>query len=218
MTSNAQTWSVADDRLRQSGVTPAQVQAIWLKEARASPRGDFASHATELARDLATIVRVAAERYPNLQQVFLSPRTYAGYATTSLNPEPYAYESGFAVRRVVADSIAHPETRPWVGWGPYLWTDGTKGRVDGFVWTCDDVVQDGTHPSTSGRMKVVKLMQSFFDDSRFTPRYRSAEAQPAPTPSIEPAPVEDVPDFPALQLGLALLAIAAGITWFALRR
>lgn len=224
MAPSAQTWSVVDDRLRQNGVTAAQVQAIWLKEALAGPRGDFASSAAELARDLATIVRTAADRYPHLQHVFLSPRTYAGYATTSLNPEPYAYESGFAVRRVVADSIAHPETRPWVGWGPYLWTDGGNGRSDGVVWTCDDVVQDGTHPSRTGQQKVAMLLQSFFDDSRFTSWYRPTAAQPAPTPSraaassSEPAPIKDVPDFPALPIGLALLAVAAGITWFALRR
>lgn len=55
-----------------------------------------------------------------------------------------------------------------MGWGPYLWTDGTRGRSDGLAWTCDDTAQDGTHPSISGQRKVAAMLQRFFDESRFT--------------------------------------------------
>jgi len=51
---------------------------------------------------------------------------------------------------------------PWLAWGPYLWTDGTKGRSDGFTWTCDDVREDGTHPSPNGRQKVAARLLVFF--------------------------------------------------------
>lgn len=177
---NAPAWSVAEQRLRAAGVTAAQVQAIWLKQAIAQPRGDFATSSGELERSLSIIVANAAARYPNLAQVFLSPRTYAGYATTTLNPEPYAYESAWAVKRLVESSVREPSARPWLGWGPYLWTDGTKGRADGFTWSCTDVAADGTHPSQSGQAKVAQLLQTFFNGSEFTSWYRGG---PAPVPA-----------------------------------
>lgn len=188
---DATTWRVADQRLGASGVTPAQVEAIWLKQAVAQPHGDFPTSSRELTDLLDAIVRIAAQRYPQLRQVFLSPRTYAGYATTSLNPEPYAYESGFADRALVMRSVAAPDTRPWIGWGPYLWTDGTRGRSDGLVWTCSDVqASDGTHPSDSGRQKVARMLQAFFDTSPFTSWYRSAAsaASPIATAALRPTP------------------------------
>jgi hypothetical protein len=55
---------------------------------------------------------------------------------------------------------------PWLGWGPYLWTNGERGRKDGLTWTCTDVGPDGTHPSPSGRTKVADLLWTFFSTNR----------------------------------------------------
>ena len=159
---SARYWQVVDQRLAQAGVTVKQVQIAWLKEAIARPTEQFPADATRLQADLRATVAVMRERFPNLRLVYLSSRTYAGYATTRLNPEPYAYQSGFAVKWLVQQRIDNKLTRrPWLGWGPYLWTDGTKGRSDGLVWTCSDVVADGTHPSPSGRQKVAQLLLRF---------------------------------------------------------
>lgn len=166
-------WSVVEQRLAAAKVTDAQVQVIWLKQAQAGPTTDFAGYTASLASQLRTIIENAAKRFPNLKQVFLSPRTYAGYATTNLNPEPYAYWSGFADKLVVADSVSRPDASPWVGWGPYLWTDGERGRADRLTWACTDAREnDGTHPSDSGRAKVAQQLQLFFDTSQFTAWYR----------------------------------------------
>jgi hypothetical protein len=52
---------------------------------------------------------------------------------------------------------------PWIGWGPYLWTDGEKGRADGLTWSCPaDVRDDGTHPSPAGSAKVARMLLRFF--------------------------------------------------------
>jgi hypothetical protein len=162
---SANFWQVLDRRLAAAGVSAAQVQAVWLKEALARPTEAFPADAKHLQADLHAIVTLMGSRFPNLRLVYVSSRTYGGYATTALNPEPYAYQSGFAVKWLVQERIGGKalKRRPWVGWGPYLWTNGTKGRSDGLAWTCGDVrASDGTHPSPSGRQKVAQLLLKFF--------------------------------------------------------
>jgi hypothetical protein len=159
---NAPYWTVVDQRLAAAQVTRKQVRAVWLKQAIAGENRAFPADALGLQDALQAIVDILHHRFPNLELVYLSSRTYAGYASTSLNPEPYAYESSFAVKWTIQARIEGPETRPWLGWGPYLWTDGLRGRSDGLVWWCSDTQSDGTHPSESGRGKVAKLLLHFF--------------------------------------------------------
>jgi hypothetical protein len=177
---------VREQRLAARGLAEAQVQIIWLKVANANPTRslpDANADAVTLVRQMGDIVRAARTRYPNLQQVFVSSRIYAGYATTTLNPEPYAYESGFAVKWLIAAQIEqsrqgrivderagdlHPDRAPWLAWGPYLWADGANPRPDGLVWERADLANDGTHPSQSGQRKVGTLLLTFFRNSTFT--------------------------------------------------
>jgi len=169
-------WDVLDRRLRQAGVTSQQVQVVWIKQARRNPAslGEFPKHADELKDNLVAVLQKLKERFPNLRLADLSSRIYAGYATTPLNPEPFAYESAFSVRWLVQDQInGKPGLNfdaekgdvkaPLVLWGPYLWADGTKGRkTDNLVWQREDLAGDGTHPSRSGRRKVAQLLLEFF--------------------------------------------------------
>jgi hypothetical protein len=169
-------WAVLDQRLQQAGVAPKQVQAAWLKQALAGPGmlGEFPKHAKELERHLITILQRLKQRFPNLRIVYLSSRIYAGNATTPLNPEPYTYESAFAVRWLIEeqmngnrelafDSNHGSAKAPLALWGPYLWADGEHGRkLDDLVWKPEDFGGDGTHPSASGQRKVADLLLKFF--------------------------------------------------------
>jgi hypothetical protein len=155
-------WDNADQRLVDEGVTPEQVQAVWLKEAVAGEQRRFPRDARGLQSDLRAIIRIMRVRYPNVKLVYLSSRTYGGYAITGLNPEPAAYDSAYAVRGIIQERIRGTLKGPHLLWGPYLWTDGLSGRSDGLVWTCDDVEEDGTQPSRSGIQKVVNLLTTFF--------------------------------------------------------
>ena len=159
---NSAYWPVVEQRLTAAGATDAQVQAVWLKEAIANPSGAFPDDAKQLESYLVQIVGNLEARFPNLKLIYLASRTYAGYAVSSLNPEPFAYDSGFAVRWTVARRIDGRLRGAWLGWGPYLWTNGSAGRKDGLTWTCDDVAPDGTHPSGSGQRKVGQLLLTFF--------------------------------------------------------
>jgi hypothetical protein len=155
-------WSAVDRRLAVEGSSPREVQVVWLKEAISGEDRPFPVDARALRTNLKAIAKILARRYPNLRLIYTSSNTYGGYAVTALNPEPAAYDSGFAVRWLVQDRMEGKLKGPWLGWGPYLWTDGTKGRADGFTWTCDDVRKDGTNPSPAGAAKVARQLLQFF--------------------------------------------------------
>lgn len=155
-------WSAVDRRLAAEGSSPREVQVVWLKEAISGEDRPFPVDARALRTNLKAIAKILARRYPNLRLIYTSSNTYGGYAVTALNPEPAAYDSGFAVRWLVQDRMEGKLKGPWLGWGPYLWTDGTKGRADGFTWTCDDVRKDGTNPSPAGAAKVARQLLQFF--------------------------------------------------------
>jgi hypothetical protein len=155
-------WRAVDRRLAAGGVTAREVQAVWLKTAISGEDRAFPADARALHAQLRSIVRILIGRFPNLRLIYVSSRTYAGYAVTPLNPEPAAYDSGYAVRWLIQDRMQRRLRGPWIGWGPYLWTDGEKGRADGLTWTCKDVRRDGTHPSPAGAGKVARALLTFF--------------------------------------------------------
>lgn len=163
-------WTELDRRVRQANLTALQVVTAWIKLADRQPTSVWPVYATTLKDETVVVLQMLKTRFPNLQLAYLSSRIYAGYATTTLNPEPYAYESGFAMRWVIEDQLngsdalrfAGPAARaPWVAWGPYLWADGVKPRADGLTWACSDFNSDGTHPATPGRQKVAKRLLEF---------------------------------------------------------
>ena len=118
--------------------------------------------------------------------VFLASRIYAGYAPPlSLNNEPFAYQSGFAVKWLIAAQIAqmsnggvpvdaragdlnYGTVAPWIAWGPYLWANGTTPRSDGLTWIPSDFGDDLTHPSGDGIAKVGHYLMDYFAGSPYT--------------------------------------------------
>jgi hypothetical protein len=165
---NSAPWLEAKRRLGAAEVTPAQVQVGWMKLANKNPGGSFVEYARKLESDTLATLHNARTVFPNLRIVYLSSRTYGGFATGSLNPEPYAYESAFPIRWLIQRQIkGDPELAesksPLLLWGPYLWAEGTKGRkLDDLVWERSDFAADGVHPTKRGREKVSKLLFEFF--------------------------------------------------------
>jgi hypothetical protein len=169
-------WAEVDNRLQRAGVSAKQVQVIWMKQAEAGPAnlGEFPRHALVLKTNLVTSLHNLKTKFPNLRVAYLSSRTYGGYATTQLNPEPYAFETAFAPRWLIQDQIAGkpelnfdaargPVKSPLLLWGPYLWADGaTPRKADGFFYKQEDFGNDGTHPTSSGQQKVADLLMKFF--------------------------------------------------------
>src|SRR5262249_55216099 len=101
-------WATVHERLKAAGVTPAQVQVVWIKETNPAPhRGGFPKYVQALQSELGNIVRVLPRRFPNVKLTYLSSRTYGGWAKTLPgraapgNSEPFSYESGFAVKWLI---------------------------------------------------------------------------------------------------------------------
>lgn len=196
---------IRDELLLPQGLTEQQVQVVWLKLANGNAARQETLPANQadayiLMRQLGNVIRTLKERYPNLLQVFLSSRSYAGYAPQSANPEPYAYESGFAVKWVIeaqinqmaaggesvderAGNLNYQRLSPWIAWGPYLWASGSSPRSDGFSWQPTDVDGDGVRPSPAGIQKIGQLLHNFFATSPTTAPWFLHHPQ-TPTPTL----------------------------------
>ncbi|MSU78611.1 MAG: hypothetical protein EXS16_11030 [Gemmataceae bacterium] len=172
-------WAAVEQQLRKTGVSASQVQVVWIKQADAGPSQGFPIYVKTLEAELTRIVRLLPKRFPNLKMVYLSSRTYGGYAKSSLNPEPYAYESAFSVKWLIERQIGgeielncDPKKgavqAPWLAWGPYLWANGMTKRPDGFAYAESDFANDGTHHSPDGSRKIGARMLRFFESDETT--------------------------------------------------
>jgi hypothetical protein len=132
-------WQHVDETLAAAGVTDLQVGSVWLKEAREFPQEQWPDSATVFQDDLRSIVQILKSRFPNLRSVYHSSRIYGGYGPNGVNPEPYPYQYGFAVKWLLAEQLSGSAalnfdpakgavTAPWMSWGPYLW--GAARRRD----------------------------------------------------------------------------------------
>ncbi len=173
-------------RLAPLGLSENQVEAAWVKLTDAKPKASLpldTADAYIFLSNLGQVLRALKVRYPNLQIVFLSSRTYGGYATTDFNPEPYAYEEGFSVKWAIESQInemrglaGNPragslnyakKSGPLIVWGPYLWAEPTP-RSDGLSYQRTDFEEDGTHPSQLGETKIAGILLDFFKSSTYT--------------------------------------------------
>jgi hypothetical protein len=189
---------VRDTVLAPAGLTEAQVAVVWVKQANPQPQASLPepqADALALEAALGRIARAVRTRYPNAMLVLLSNRIYAGYADTTLNPEPYAYESAFAVKWLIQAQIAQMQgggvdpvagdlalggAAPWLGWGPDLWADGLTARADGLFYTCDDLEADGTHPAQGAEQKVGAMLLGFMKSSPYAAPWFLAQSAAVP--------------------------------------
>lgn len=176
-------WTTVGMRLATAGVTANQVQVIWLKDANSAAASPPAqTYYDSLVVQFKRIANELKTRFPNVKLCYMASRISARYATTTLNPEPYSYWTGWAVKKVIEDQI-NGDTQlsysgsgaksPWLSWGIYMWSDGStpQSTNPNIFFTCPaDYQNDGTHPSIAGAQKVGGLLLNFFStDSTTTP-------------------------------------------------
>jgi hypothetical protein len=184
--------TVLNNYLPQAGVTAEQVVVIWVEDTDGIASGTFPTDIAELQTEYENMMQTMHTMFPNLKMVYFSSRVYGGYSNgvgTPDNPEPYAYEVGFAVKWSIQDQLngnanlnynplLGPVVAPWMSWGPYYWSNGMLGRKDGLEWDCADFSADGTHPSAPyGQLKVATALLDYLKtDDTTTPWYLSQAA------------------------------------------
>jgi hypothetical protein len=182
-------WStILNNYIPDGGITAKQVVAVWLEDSDGIATGTFPTDIQTMQSEYEAIAQQVLLAFPNVKLMYFSSRIYAGYSNgvATINPEPYAYESGWAVKWAIGDQINGaanlnynpangPVVAPWIDWGPYYWSNGLLGRQDGLVYTCQDLNADGTHPSQSfGDLKVAnRIFQFFLHDDTTTPWFVS---------------------------------------------
>jgi hypothetical protein len=188
---NSYYWGmITNNYLTQNNVTANQVVAVYIEDTDGIASGTFPSDITSLQSEYETIMNNLHTLFPNLKLVYFSSRVYGGYSNgvgNPDNPEPYAFEVGYAVKWAIQDQLngnsnlnynplLGPVLAPWMSWGAYYWSNGMLGRNDGLVWDCADFNADGTHPSSDnnrvGQYKVAYEILNFLkSDDTTTPWY-----------------------------------------------
>lgn len=167
--------AITYDYLPNAGVTANQVVGAWILDVDGGPGGVFPNDMTALTSQLEAIAQNLQAKFPNIKLGYYSSVNYTGYSNgaADLDPEPYGYENGMAVKNTIEDQISGDPAMnfnpadgtvkaPWIAWGPYYWANGMIPRSDGLVWTCQDLDVDGTHPSNPvGRIKVSTQLLNF---------------------------------------------------------
>jgi hypothetical protein len=91
-------WDRLGQRIKSAGGTPQQVQVLWMKHAiamkndrRVRQFGEFPKHAQQLKDDMAEILRMLKQRYPNSPRFEVHPNSYE--PVTSYDHAPVAHVS-----------------------------------------------------------------------------------------------------------------------------
>lgn len=222
---NSYYWTmVLNNYLPQNGVTAKQVVAIWMEDTDGIATGTFPSDITNLQSEYESMMNNMYTLFPNLKMVYFSSRVYGGYSNgvgTPDNPEPYAYEVGYAVKWAIQDQLngnsnlnynplLGPVVAPWMSWGTYYWSNGMLGRQDGLIWDCADFAADGTHPtSTNNRLGQLKVSQQLLSwvktDPTTIPWYL------APSLALTPTAGNNQNGNIGVQLPVALTVLASNL-------
>jgi len=150
-----------------------QIRVVWAKDAdqftsESSTLPDPDADYFHLIDNISALSQRIGEEFPSTQAIFHTSRIYAGYVAAArqrARGEPISYEGSLAINEVIRRQQRNElPGAPWVGWGPYLWADGTTPNGSGIFWVREDfegATGDNPHPSLQGEAKVAEALQAF---------------------------------------------------------
>lgn len=170
--------------LQQAGRTEADVEVIWCKMANLDPTVGLPNanaDAFDLLGKWGDVARALKTTYPNVKQVYLATRIWS-CSQGGPSDEPFAYETGFAVKWLIEAQIEQLATgsidpiagdlglgvAPWLAWGPYMWADGGNANSQGLTWSPSELNPDCAHPAVPARTKIGTMLYDFFRTSPLT--------------------------------------------------
>jgi hypothetical protein len=172
---DADLWDLCiSQRLPEAGVRLEQVRVLWHKAADQfttgpgnTPLPTFPSPGSDYDAffgNLSTFAARVHSKFPAVQAVDTSSRSYGGYAgNEAARGEPLSYEEGHALNQWL---LKHRTVDGvWYGWAAYLWADSCASGITNASGVCydrADYVEDGVHPSASGQEKISRMLHARF--------------------------------------------------------
>jgi hypothetical protein len=158
-------------RLPAAGVRLDQVRVLYHKAANQFTTGPggtalplfpaTGSDFENFIRNLDAFAQRVKAKFPAVQAVYTTSRSYGGFADGAARGEPLSYEEGHALNEWLGDHRSVDGV--WHGWGPYIWAPACPSGVTNGARVCydrADYVDDGVHPSPSGRAKVSAMIHN----------------------------------------------------------
>lgn len=179
-------WKQAEKQLADSGLTNKQVQIAWIETDNTQTADTLFPRAAESLRDeFHTLLQTLYTLYPNIKLCYITARAYSGFVDLDAGAtvgrgllHPRDYYNGWSIKMLIEKQMSGDAAYafegatasvPFVTWGSYHWTDGSKQRGDGFSIQCStDVGGDGLHLSLAGEIKMGAQMFQYFSSDETT--------------------------------------------------
>ena len=167
---DAQLWDrCINNLLATAGIRRDQVRVLYHKAANqfttgaggaALPLYPAANSDYQIfSNNLSTFAARVPTKFPAVQAVYTTSRSYGGFANQAGRGEPLSYEEGHALNSWLRDH--RTVNGVWYGWGPYIWApDCATGITNGanLCYVRTDYVNDGVHPSPAGEEKIARAI------------------------------------------------------------
>ncbi len=160
-------------KVPQAGLRAEQIRVVWHKAADMftteesgeafPPYPDPNSDYFHFYENLTTFAARLHEKMPSVQAVYVTSRSYGGFADKASRGEPHSYEEGLALNEWLKE---HPQVDGvWYGWGAYIWAPDCASGVtngSGVCYERGDYQGDGIHPAQGARDKVSRMLHERF--------------------------------------------------------
>ena len=167
-------WNSCDRQLKLNNISNTDNVYVWHKAAmqflteydESGTRQLLSSEKAyeSLLVELSTFSERIVEKMPYVSTVFVSGRSYGGFATNIERGEPYSYENNLAINEWVQNNPSVKGVMYMLGpslWGPNC---ANATNLSQFCYQRSDYSPDGVHMSMQGRSKVVRILNEFFID------------------------------------------------------